>query len=789
MKPALILPPNERVVRFYPEQTSIEDIRHTVEDLGYEVRGIKEENGADESRITVRVGGMSCAACVRRVENALNDLTGVADAAVNFANHTATVRLDSPGVDIATIKATIEDHGYEFLGIHREETQDLMRERQERETRVLRREFLFAVIMAGLIMMGSMQGWFPVIRDIPRQTMYYVLFVLTTAVMLVSGRRFFVGAWIAARHAAADMNTLIAVGTASAWLYSTAATFYPQFFTAHGLEVEVYFDTAAMITALILMGRLLEARAKSRTSDAMKKLMGLAPKTARVIRGDRESDIPIEQVIAGDSVVVRPGEKIPVDGIILEGSSTIDESMLTGESIPVTRQAGDEIIGATLNKTGSFTFRATKVGSETVLAQIIKLVEDAQGSKAPVQRLADKVAGIFVPVVIAAAIVTFLIWFFFGPSPSFTYAIMNFVAVLIVACPCSLGLATPTAIMVGTGKGAEMGILIKDAQSLERAYKITTVVFDKTGTLTRGEPEVTDVVPVDGMNPREFMRVTASVEKGSEHPLGEAVVAYAEKNSIAIQKPEEFNAVAGHGIEAVLDGNSILLGNGRFMRSRNLDTSILDSKAQSLEGDGKTVMFAAWDNRVQGLIAMADTVKEHAEETVRNLKDMGMDVLMITGDNSRTAAAVSKQLGIGKVLSEVLPAQKANEVKKLQGEGKIVAMVGDGINDAPALAQADIGIALGAGTDVALEASDITLVRDDLRSVIAAVHLSRRTMKTIKQNLFWAFIYNSIGIPVAAGALYPVFHILLKPVFAALAMAFSSVSVVSNSLRLKRFRP
>jgi len=603
----------------------------------------------------------------------------------------------------------------------------------------------------------------------------------------VSGRRFFVGAWAALKHGTTDMNTLIAIGTASAWIYSTVATFHPQFFTGHDMTLHVYYDTAAMITTLILMGRLLEARAKSRTSDAIRKLMGLAAKTARIIRDGTEVDVPVENVVRGDLVVVRPGEKIPVDGVIQEGRSSIDESMLTGESIPVEKQAGDEVIGATINKSGSFTFKATKVGAETALAQIVRLVEEAQGSKAPVQRLADKVASVFVPAVIGAAVATFIIWYFWGPVPALTYAVLNFVAVLIVACPCSLGLATPTAIMVGTGKGAEMGVLIKDAQSLERAHKITAIVFDKTGTLTRGKPQVTDVIPAGGGSREELLHVVGSIEKASEHPLAEAVVAYAQSSGIGLDKPDDFEAIAGSGVVARFNGKQALLGNARFLTERGIDVSSLEEESEKLSLEGKTVIYAALEGKPLGAIALADTLKEHSVEAVSMLKDMGLEVIMLTGDNKRTAKAIAEQAGVDRALSEVAPGGKAEEIKRLQEEGHVVAMVGDGINDAPALAQADIGIAIGAGTDVAMEASDVTLVKEDLRSVVSAIKLSRRTMRTIKQNLFWAFVYNSIGIPIAAGILYPAFGILLKPVFAALAMAFSSVSVVSNSLRLKRF--
>jgi Cu+-exporting ATPase len=767
---------------------TLEDIRKKVEDLGYQVFGITEEAAPGEELVTISVGSMSCAACARRVEKTLAAVEGVHEATVNFASQKATVRFDPAVTHLEAFKAAVEGEGYEFLGVVRPETHDREREARERELNQLRKEFILAILLAGLIMVGSMQGWFPIIRDIPRQTMFYILFVLATPVLFVSGRRFFSGAWKAFKHGSADMNTLVAVGTASAYLYSTAATFYPQFFSGYGASVEVYYDTAAMITALILMGRLLEARAKAHTSEAIRKLMDLSAKTARVIRDGMEIDIPVDQVVVGDRVVVRPGEKISVDGVIEYGQSAVDESMLTGESLPIEKGPGDVVTGATINKSGSFTFRAARVGDETVLAQIVRLVEEAQGSKAPVQRLADRIAGVFVPLVMGIAVCTFIVWLMWGPPPALTFAMLNFVSVLIVACPCSLGLATPTAIMVGTGKGAELGILIKDAESLERAQKITTVVFDKTGTLTRGKPQVTDLIPVDGVSQGDLLRVVASVEKGSEHPLGEAVVHYAEEHGLELETVHDFQAIPGYGVEAQLNGKNVLLGNIRLMQDRGLSLDSLEQRAEELSRSGKTPMFAAVDSRIIGLLAVADTLKDHAGEVVRSLKQLGLEVIMLTGDNQRTARAIGNQVDVDQVISEVLPEDKVREIRRLQDQGKVVAMVGDGINDAPALVQAHIGIAIGAGTDVALEASDVTLVRDDLKAVITAIKLSRRTMRTIKENLFWAFIYNIICIPIAAGALYPLLHVLMSPVLASGAMAMSSVSVVTNSLRLKNFR-
>jgi Cu+-exporting ATPase len=614
------------------------------------------------------------------------------------------------------------------------------------------------------------------------------MLILATPVQFWVGWQFYKGAWGAFKHRNADMNTLIAVGTSAAYFYSLVATFFPSFFKAGGIEPKVYFDTSAIIITLIILGRLLEARAKGQTSEAIKKLMGLQPKTARVIRNGKEIDIPVEEVLVGDIVVVRPGEKIPVDGIVKEGESAVDESMITGESIPVTKRAGDEVIGATINKTGSFKFEATKVGKDTALAQIIKLVQDAQGSKAPIQRLADVISGYFVPVVISIAIATFVIWFNFGPFPALTFALLNFVAVMIIACPCALGLATPTAVMVGTGKGAENGILIKGGESLETAHKLNTIVFDKTGTLTKGEPEVTDIVSFNSFSEEEIIKYAASAEKVSEHPLGEAIIKKAMEQKIELQDPENFNAISGHGIEAKINGKEVLLGNIKLMRDRNIEVKELEFKAQELARDGKTPIYIAIKGRPAGLIAVADTLKESSINAVQSLKRLGLEVVMLTGDNRRTAEAIAKRAGIDRVIPEVLPEDKVREIKRLQSEGKIVAMVGDGINDAPALAQADIGIAIGSGTDVAMEASDITLIKGDLKGVVAAIELSKKTIKIIKQNLFWAFFYNTVGIPIAAGVLYPFFGILLNPIFASAAMAFSSVSVVSNSLRLRRFK-
>jgi Cu+-exporting ATPase len=690
-------------------------------------------------------------------------------------------------------KKAVKDAGYEILEMERVEKEDIVdREKAAREAEYgkLKRKFIAGVILVSPIFL--LGHWKTLglsnLYDLSREVNFYLQLIFQTPIQFWVGWQFYVGAWKTAKHKSADMNTLIAVGTSAAYVYSVLATFFPWLFAAKGLMAEVYFDTAGAIIVLILLGRLLEARAKGQTSEAIKKLIGLQAKTARVVRDGQEMDIPVEEVGMGDLVVVRPGEKIPVDGIVRDGHSSVDESMITGESIPVEKKTGDEVIGATINKTGTFTFETTKVGKDTMLAQIIKMVEEAQGSKPPIARLADIIASYFVPAVIGVAIITFIIWYFFGPAPALTYAVLNFVAVLIIACPCALGLATPTSIMVGTGKGAESGVLIRGGEALETAHKLNAIVMDKTGTLTKGEPSVTDIVESNGYKKEDVLRYAASAEKGSEHPLGEAIVNRAKEENIPLINPENFNAIAGHGIEATIDGRSLLLGNAKLMKDRGIPLGGLEKEAEELSNEGRTPMFVAIDRNPAGIIAVADTLKENSKEAVEALHRMGIEVAMLTGDNQRTAEAIARQIGIDRVLSEVLPEVKADEVKKLQGEGKKVAMVGDGINDAPALAQADVGIAIGTGTDVAMEAADITLISGDLRGVVTAIALSKATLRNIKQNLFWAFAYNTILIPVAAGVLFPFFGILLNPIFAAAAMGLSSVTVVSNALRLRRFR-
>ncbi|OPY84540.1 MAG: Copper-transporting P-type ATPase [Syntrophus sp. PtaU1.Bin208] len=757
-------------VDFDPASVSTEELGKRVRELGYDVVKIDLPASGGMEKTTISVGGMTCAACVRRVENALKKVDGVKDVAVNLATARATVLHEPVWKGVAGLKEAVIDQGYEFLGILDELQEDPIAAARIREIKDLKLRFSVGAVLSVIIFMGSMQHWFPFLHAIPPQPLQMVLFVLTAPVVFWVGSRFFVGALKAARQKTSDMNTLVAIGALSAYLYSALATFFPRFFAEAGLLPHVYYDGAAMIVTLILLGRLLEAGAKGRTSQAIRRLVGLKPKTARVIRGNEEMDIPVEEVLKGDLLLVRPGEKIPTDGIVRSGSSAVDESMLTGESVPINKEPGAEVFGATLNRSGSFTFEATKIGAETALAQIIRLVEEAQGSKAPIQRLADRVAAVFVPAVMGIALLTFAVWYFFVPEPVFSRALLNFVSVLVIACPCALGLATPTAVMVGTGLGAEHGILIKGGESLEKAYRLTTVVFDKTGTLTRGEPEVTDIAAAEGIAPEKFLQTALSVEALSEHPLAQAIVNRGKAAGLAPLAADHFEALSGLGTRAVIEGKSCLLGNLRLMIQEGMALSGMDRKAAELAAQGKTCVLIAEESRVIGLIALSDVPRESAKAAVAELKAAGLRVAMITGDNLSTGQAIGRQLGIDQVMAEVLPGDKAQEIRRLQQEGQIVAMVGDGINDAP---------------DVAIEASDITLMTGDLQAVPRAIRLSFETMKVIRQNLFWAFIYNIIGIPIAAGVLYPFSGILLNPEFAAAAMALSSVSVVSNSLRLR----
>jgi Cu+-exporting ATPase len=770
-------------VTFDPARVAVGDLTKTVKDLGYE---------AAVERVTLPVRGMSCASCVEKVQTALKNVPGVVKASVNFATEKATVEYLPAQVTTRDLTKAVHDAGYELLEpTEGEDVVEKERQAREAEVRRLRNKFIVGLILvvpvfllANLHMLGLSH-----LIALKGQTNFLIQLILQTPVQFWVGWQFYRGAWAAARHKTTDMNTLIAVGTSAAYLYSVVATFFPQLFAAKGLAANVYFDTAGAIVVLILLGRLLEARAKGRTSEAIKKLIGLQPKTAIVIRDGAEQAIPVADVQIDDQIMVRPGERIPVDGVVLEGYSAVDESMVTGESIPVEKQAGAEVIGATINKTGSFKFRATKVGKETMLAQIIRMVEEAQGSKPPIARLADIIASYFVPAVIGAAIVTFIIWYFFGPQPALTYAMLNFVAVMIIACPCAMGLATPTSIMVGTGKGAEQGVLIRGGEALETAHKLDAIILDKTGTITKGEPSVTDIIATDGYKAAEMLRLAASAERGSEHPLGEAILRKAKENNVKLEEPKDFSAIPGQGIQAIIGGQKVLLGNMTLMKEKGVPVDKIKGKDTAFSEQGKTPMFMAVDGRPAGIIAVADTLKQDSAVAIDALHRLGLEVVMVTGDNRRTADAIAKQIGIDRVLAEVLPQVKAGEVKKLQAEGKRVGMVGDGINDAPALAQADVGIAIGTGTDVAIESSDITLIGGDLKGVVTAIALSKATIRNIKQNLFWAFAYNTILIPVAAGVLFPFFGILLNPIFAAGAMGLSSVTVVSNALRLRRFKP
>jgi len=739
-----------------------------------------------ESKKTFSVKGMHCASCVTMLERALKQVDGVSQANVNLATEKATISYDPQKVTDKHLESAVANVGYQAMVNEELKSEADEQKEKQKELRDLKIKVIVSLVLGGLIFWGSFPG---LMKTAPMFLQnFLVQLFLAVPVQFWAGFAFYRATLSSLRHRSANMDTLVAMGTTVAFGYSAFVTIMPSVVEKVGIEPMPYFDVSTIIIGLILLGRYFEAKAKAGTSEAIKKLIGLQAKTARVVRDGKEIDIPLSEVVVGDVVRVRPGEKIPVDGVIIEGESSIDESMVTGESIPADKAKGDTVVGATINKTGSFTFTAAKVGGQTMLAQIIKLVQEAQGSKAPIQRIADMISSYFVPVVLMLAVATFVVWYNFGPADkAVLFAILNTVAVLIIACPCAMGLATPTAIMVGTGKGAEHGILIKDAESLETAHKINTIVFDKTGTLTIGKPEVTDIVVVNHLKNEELLRLAASIEKGSEHSLAEAIVKKAEAENLIMSKVDGFKAIPGHGVEGSVDGFKIFFGNRRLMeREKVVITGEQNDNISKLESEGKTVMMLAVNGALSGLIAVADVIKETAKDGLAALKALGIEVVMITGDNKRTADAIGAKLGITRVLAEVLPDQKEAEVKKIQAEGKVVAMVGDGINDAPALAAADVGIAMGTGTDVAIEAADITLINKDLRSVAAAVVLSKKTMRTIKLNLFWAFGYNIILIPVAMGALYPFFGLLLNPIFASVAMATSSISVVSNSLLLKR---
>ena len=745
----------------------------------------KTGGAAHLEQALIHVGGMHCAACVARVEKTLKAVPGVQEALVNLATREAQLTFDPAQTDTSRFAQVLEEAGYSYEGMV-ELAPSGQEVRVEPEVAAFRRRFLLALALNIPIFLLSMVHPLPHWLGLAPQPLNYLLLILTIPIMGYCALPFWRGAWTAARHGTADMNTLIALGTAAAFLFSLAATLWPKFFATHQMGADVYYDTSAMIITFILLGRWLEAKARQRASAAISQLMALAPPTARVQREDREVEIPLAQVRVGDLVVVRPGEKIAVDGMVTAGASAVDEAMLTGESLPVAKGPGDEVWGATLNTTGTLVFRATRVGRDMVLSQIIRLVREAQTAKAPIQRLADKVASIFVPIVLGIALLTFLLWYFLGPAPVLTHALMAMVAVLIIACPCALGLATPTAVMVGTGRGAAMGILLRGGEPLERAQALTDIIFDKTGTLTLGKPEVTDTIAFNPWSAEQILLLAAAVEQRSEHPLAAALVRKAGDLDAPWPAVAAFEAVPGLGVRAQVDGQQVLVGSPRFLEASSISVFYAQPALQRLTQGGRSVILVAVDGSLAGVIGIADTIKPRAAETVQALKDMGLQVWMLSGDQQRTAQAVAQQVGITEVLAEVLPADKAAKVAALQKQGRQVAMVGDGINDAPALAQADVGIALGTGTDVAMAAADITLIRDDLSLIPQAIHLARTTMRIIRQNLFWAFFYNVVAIPVAAGLLYPFTGWLLNPALAAVTMALSSVTVVSNSLRLRR---
>jgi Cu+-exporting ATPase len=773
----------------------------------------------------IPVTGMTCAACQSRVQRALQQQPGVSDATVNLMLANATVTYDPRATTPSALVEAVQRTGYGAELPAAERTAFEEQEAQDRATaaeyRELRTKAIASLVVGALMMVLSMplmshvaashaehggtitdpfmrwsmvvidpvvRGAFPWLYAIPVAALSWISLVVTLGVMAWAGRHFYVRAWSAFRHHSADMNTLIAVGTGAAFLYSVFTTVAPGFFQGRGVTPDVYYEAVIVIIALILTGNAFEARAKRNTASALRTLVDLQPRTARVVRNLAEVDLPVGEVVAGDLVAVRPGERIPVDGVITRGESAVDESMLTGESLPVAKKVGDRVIGGTVNRTGAFRLKATTLGADSMLAQIVKLMRDAQGSRAPIQGLADRISGIFVPVVISIAIATFAAWFVLAEQAPAVRAFAAAVAVLIIACPCAMGLAVPTAVMVATGKGADLGVLIKGGEALQRAGDVSTVLLDKTGTVTEGRPTVTDLVRAPGAGVKdddEMLRLVAALERSSEHPLAEAIVRHAAERGITIGEVESFASVTGRGATGVVDGVALAVGNAALMADYAVGIGPLAAEAERLAGEGRTPMFIAADGALIGLIAVADPIRASSRDAIARLQGMGIEVVMLTGDNSRTANAIAREAGIDRVVAGVLPEGKVTEVKRLQGEGKVVAMVGDGINDAPALAQADIGMAIGSGTDIATEAADIVLMRGDLRSVAQAIALSRRTMRTMRQNLFWAFIYNVIGIPVAAGMLYPAFGLMLSPVLASAAMAFSSVSVVGNSLRLR----
>ena len=773
-------------INYDETKISIPDIQLAIEKGGYKAL-------IESSSKTLKIEGMTCAACAKSVERVTKKLDGVIESNVNYATEKLNISYEPSKVRVSDIKKAVEKAGYKAL--EEETTVDADKERKEKEIKLLWNKFIVSLIFTIpllVISMGHMVGEkfgfsLPSFIDPMSSPRFFAIFQLMLVIpVMIAGNRFFKVGFKSLVRKSPNMDTLIAIGTSAAFLYGIFAIV--QIFGGNiDYAYDLYFESAAVIITLITLGKYLESVTKGKTSEAIKKLMGLAPKTAIIIRDGMEVEMPIEEVEVGDVIIVKPGEKMPVDGEVVEGFTAVDEAMITGESMPVEKTVGDKIIGASINKNGSIKYKATRVGKDTALAQIIKLVEDAQGSKAPIAKMADIISGYFVPVVLALALISSFSWYMSGETAVFALTI--FISVLVIACPCALGLATPTAIMVGTGKGAEYGVLIKSGAALETAHKIQTIVFDKTGTITEGKPKVTDVVVTNGISEEYLLQLAASAEKGSEHPLGEAIVKGAQEKGIEFKKLDFFKAIPGHGIQVKIDGKDILLGNRKLMVESTISLEDLEETSHNLAGEGKTPMYISIDGKIAGIIAVADTVKESSRRAIEKLHEMGIEVAMITGDNKRTAEAIARQVGIDKILAEVLPQDKANEVKKLQGAGRKVAMVGDGINDAPALAQADIGIAIGSGTDVAMESADIVLMRSDLMDVPTAIQLSKKTIRNIKQNLFWAFGYNTLGIPVAMGILYIFNGPLLTPIIAAAAMSFSSVSVLLNALRLKGFKP
>ncbi|MDO8436224.1 MAG: copper-translocating P-type ATPase [bacterium] len=802
------------LVEYDEKKLSPKDMEKVIGEVGYKLlappASVPFSSGTSageegKSFLALKVIGMDSPHCAMVVEQAIKTLSGIEKVEVDYNNARAKVLFSPEQTNEEQIEKVIRDAGYKSIR-ETSETQNLLEKEKierEKELSILKKKIIAGAILSIPIFLGSFPQWFPFWPSI--LTNYFILLVLTTPVQFWVGSRFYRGLVVLFKYRAADMNTLIAIGTLAAYIYSSAIAFFPGFFAKGGIEPKVYFDTSAIIITLILFGRYLEILAKGRVSEAIKKLMKLQAKTARVIRNGKEEELSIEEVMVNDLVLVRPGEKIPVDGEVTEGRSSVDESLVTGESMPVTKEKGSKVIGSTVNLSGRLIFKATKVGKETLLSQIIKQVEQAQASKAPIQRLADLVSAYFVPAVLVIAILTFIVWFFFGPEPAFIFALVNFVAVLIIACPCALGLATPLAIMIGTGNAALKGILIKDAESLEIAHKVKVIILDKTGTLTKGRPELTDIIAVEG-DQNKILQLAASLEQYSEHHLAKPIVERAKNEKFDLFEVKDFEAIAGKGIKGnlIIDGREFpgLIGNRLLMKESNISLGNFEGEEdlsssspfaatwvkeiEKLEEEGKTVVILAVENKIKGFLAVADILKETAKEAVRVLKKEGLEVWMLTGDNERVAKAIARQVGIENIMAEVLPQEKAEKVKELQKRGKLVAMAGDGINDAPALAQADLGIAMGEGTDIAMESAKVTLMRGDLTLIPEVISLSKRTLAIIKQNLFWAFFYNIAFIPVAAGVLYPFFGILLDPIFAAAAMAFSSLSVVLNSLRLKR---